>query len=107
MALCRDVAHNGFMADECTDVSNKEQFTMCLRWVDEYLVDHEDLLGLYKVDAIDTGSLIDATNNVLIKRAALSYSQCCGQCYSTMVLLIHLHVRSRNGAAKQKKVVQY
>ena len=32
------------MADECTDVSNKERFTICLRWVDEDLVDHENVL---------------------------------------------------------------
>ena len=68
------------MADECTDVSNKEQFTICLRWIDEELVDHEDVLGLYKVDAIDAGSLIHAIDDVLIKRAHLSYGQCRGQC---------------------------
>ena len=28
------------MADECTDVSNKEQFVICLRWVDVDLCDH-------------------------------------------------------------------
>ena len=30
------------MADECTDTSNKEQFTICMRWVDHNLNDHED-----------------------------------------------------------------
>ena len=64
------------MADECTDVSNKEQFTICLRWVDEELVDHEDVLGLYKVDAIDAGSLVHAIDDVLIKRAQLSELTC-------------------------------
>ena len=59
------------MADECTDISNKEQFTICLRWVDEELVDHEDVLGLYKVDATDTGSLVDAIDDVLMKRVVM------------------------------------
>ena len=79
-----DRVTNGFymiMADECTDVSNKEQFTICLRWVDEELVDHEDVLGLYKVDAIDARSLVHAFDDFLIKRAHFSYGQCRGQCY--------------------------
>ena len=48
--ICSDVGLNVFytiMADECIDVSNKEQFTICLRWMDEDLVDHEDVLVLY------------------------------------------------------------
>ena len=97
--IFRDVARNGFytiMADECTDVSNKEQFTIGLRW-DEDLVDHEDVLGLYKVDAIDAGSLVNAIDDVLIKRANLSYSQCRGQCYDDASNML----RSRNGVAKQ------
>ena len=48
------------MADECTDVSNKEQFTICIRWVDEKLVDHEDMIGMYNVDAIDANCLVSA-----------------------------------------------
>ena len=40
------------MADECTDTSNKEQFTICIRWVDKDLVDHESFIGLYQVDNI-------------------------------------------------------
>ena len=34
--ICSDIVKNGFytiMADECTDVSNKEQFVICIRWV--------------------------------------------------------------------------
>ena len=81
--ICRDVAINGFytiMADECTDASNKEQFTICLRWVDENLVDHEDVLGLYNVGTIEAESLIKAIIDVVC-RAGLSLSQCRGQCY--------------------------
>ena len=38
------------MADEVTDSSNKEQFVVCLHWVDHDLVTHEELVGLYAVD---------------------------------------------------------
>ena len=39
-----------------TDITNKEQFTICLGWVDEKLNDHEDFIGLYQVDSIDANS---------------------------------------------------
>ena len=45
------------MADECTNISNKEQFTVCLRWVSKDLKDHEDFIGLYHVDSITADSL--------------------------------------------------
>ena len=98
--ICRNVATNGFytiMADECIDVSNEEQFTICLRWVDEELVDHEDVLGLYKLDAIDAGSLVHAIDDVLIKRAHLSHGQCRGQCYDGASNM----TGSKSGVAKQ------
>ena len=82
--ICKDVAINGFytiMADECTDVSNKEQFTICLRWVDGNLADHEDVLGLYTVGTIEADSLIKAIFDVVVCRAGLSLNNCRGQCY--------------------------
>lgn len=68
------------MADECTDASNKEQFTICMRWVDEELQDHEDFIGLYQVDSIDSNALTDAIKDVLI-RMNLTILKCRGQCY--------------------------
>ena len=76
--ICSDVAFNVFytiMADECTDVSNKEQFMTCLRWVDKNLVDHEDVLGLCNVGMIEGDSLVEAILDVLC-RAGLSLNQC-------------------------------
>ena len=40
------------MADEVTDASNDEQFVLCLRNMDNDLVSHENLIGLYKVPHI-------------------------------------------------------
>ena len=68
------------MADECTDISNKEQFTICIRWVDEDLEDHEDFIGLYEVPTIDANTLVQAIRDTLL-RMGLSVSQCRGQCY--------------------------
>ena len=36
------------MCDECTDVSNKEQLTICMRWNDQTLNDHGVLLACIK-----------------------------------------------------------
>ena len=76
----RDSACYTIMADECTDKSNKEQFTICMRWVGEDLQDHEDLIGLYEVDSIDAKSLVHAIRDTLL-RMGLSLSLCRGQCY--------------------------
>ncbi len=40
----RESAGYSIMADEYTDVANNEQFTICIRWVDEKLEDHEDFI---------------------------------------------------------------
>ena len=54
------------MADECTDVSNKEQFVVCIRWVDNTtLIHHEDCVGLYGVDTIDSNTLMQSIEDVL------------------------------------------
>ena len=40
------------MADECTDVSNLEQLTICFCWVDTNLKVHEVFVGLYQIGNI-------------------------------------------------------
>ncbi len=68
------------MADECTDFSNKELFTICIRWVGDDLVDHEDFIGLYQVDSINAECLTHAIKDTLL-RMNISLSSCRGQCY--------------------------
>ncbi|XP_062505911.1 zinc finger MYM-type protein 1-like [Corticium candelabrum] len=97
--ICSSMSKNGFYtitADECTDVSNKEQFTICIRWVDEKLVDHEDMIGLYNVDAIDAICLVAAIRDVLL-RTGLKLSHCRGQCYDGTSNM----TGSRSGVATQ------
>ena len=69
------------MADECTDVSKKEQFVICLRWVDADLCDHEDIKGLYHMAGIDTTTLVSTIEDVFL-RLSLNISRCRGQCYN-------------------------
>ena len=68
------------MADECSDVSNKEQLTICIRWVDQDLKDHESFIGLFQVDDITADFLTHAIK-VALTQNGLNLSSCRGQCY--------------------------
>ena len=84
------------MADEVTDSSNKQQFVVCLRWVDHDLVTHEELVGLYAVDNITSETLVNALKDVL-PRMGLSVQNCRGQCYDDANNM----VGSKSGVATQ------
>ena len=55
------------LADECTDVANREQFTLCLRWVGKDLHDHEDFLGVHQMATVDANSLVRAIKDTLLR----------------------------------------
>ena len=80
--ICTSIRESGCytMADECTDISNKEQFTICIQWVGDDLQDHEDFIGLYDVPRIDSDTLVHAIKDTLV-RMGVSLCQCRGQCY--------------------------
>ena len=64
------ISASGFytiLADECTDVANKEQFVVCIRWVDDSLIDHEDVIGFYHVGTINADCLVTAIQDVLLR----------------------------------------
>ena len=68
------------ICDEYTDVSNKEQLTICLRWVDDYLESHEDFMGFYELTNIKSETIVAAIKDALL-RTQLSLDKCRGQCY--------------------------
>ena len=68
------------MVDETTDVSNREQVVICIRWVSKNFDVHEDFIGLYKVDQIDAGTLVYVIKDTLL-RLNLSLTRIRGQCY--------------------------
>jgi hypothetical protein len=103
LQILRQVSHNiqnsmcfSIMADECTDVANKEQFTLVMRWVGEDLQDHESFIGLYEVDSITSDSLVYAIRDTLL-RMSVNLSACRGQCYDGAANMSG----SRNGVATQ------
>ena len=68
------------MYDECTVIANKEELTICLRWVDQNLHDHKNFIGLYQVNDITADTLTDSIKYALLQlQIDLSMRQ--GQCY--------------------------
>ena len=71
----------GLMAGAYTDVSKKEQVSICLRWVNrkEFKV-QEDFIGFYEVNDIHRTTIVQAITDALI-RLNLPISRCRGQTY--------------------------
>ena len=84
------------MCDECTDAANREQFMVCIRWVDSDLEAHEELIGFYKLDNIEVNTIVSAIKYVL-QWLVLPMSTCKGQCYDRASTLKGL----RTGVARQ------
>ena len=88
--------HYTIMADGVTDSLNKEQFVVCLRWVDHDVVTHEERVGLYAVDNITSETLVNSLKHVSL-RMGLSVQNCRGQCYDGANNM----VGSKSGVATQ------
>ena len=54
------------VADETTDVSNEEQLTAVLRWVDSDFSVHEEFVGLHAVPSNSSDILVYAIKDILI-----------------------------------------
>ena len=46
------------MADESSDVSNKEQLVFCVRWVDAHAFVHEDFIGMHPMKGTDADQIV-------------------------------------------------
>ncbi len=68
------------MIDETTDVSNREQVVVCLRWVDRGLQAHEEFIGLHAVESTAATVLVGVVRDVLA-RLNVSINKIRGQCY--------------------------
>lgn len=96
-AHLRDSSFFTIMADETTDVSNREQVTIILRWVDDndFSV-HEEFVGLYLVPSIGSDMLVSIIKDTLL-RFNLPLSKARGQCYDGASNMSGI----RNGVAAQ------
>ena len=95
-ASLHDTPFYMIMVDETTDMLNREQVVLCLRWVSEKFEVHEEFIGLYMVESIDANTLVSVIKDVL-QRLNLSLSKARGQCYDGAATMAGL----RSGVAKQ------
>ena len=65
------------LADEATDISRNEQMSLCIRWVDESYLIHEDVLGLFQLPNTKSATIFSSIKDILI-RCALPIAQCRG-----------------------------
>lgn len=72
--------HFAIIVDETTDVSIKEQMSLCLRTVDENLEISEDFLGLYELQSTSAESIFNLINEILAKYE-IDMKNCRGQCF--------------------------
>ena len=68
------------MLDECVDSSNKEQLTICMRYVDAAFAVHEEFVGLYYCLDIKANTIFSIVKDTLL-RLNLCLTRCRGQCY--------------------------
>ena len=69
------------MCDECTDISNREQLVICIRWIsNDDLEAHEDVVGLYLINDISAFTIVQSIKDALL-RLNLPLAKCRGQCY--------------------------
>ena len=66
------------MCDEYSDVSNKEQLTFCMRWMN--LEDSENFLGFYEIPDIKGSTTVTVMKDMLL-RYQLNLDMCRVQCY--------------------------
>ena len=89
------------MCDEYTDVSNKQQLSICVRWVDEDLNTHEDFLGFYEVPNIKSETVVSAIKDAFVK-FNLPLSDLRRQTYDGASNML----RKKSGIAAQIKLIQ-
>jgi hypothetical protein len=100
----REVKKSNFyaiMCDEYTDISNKEQLSICVRWVDDNLEAHEDFLGYYQIPNIKSDTIVSAIKDALT-RFELPLTNLRGQTYDGASNMMG----HKSGVAKKIREIQ-
>ena len=85
--IIKKSSYYSIMADETADIINKEQFVICIRWVDNDLNANEDFIGLHELSVTNAETLAFILKDVVL-RLGLDPERLRGQCYdgcSTMM----------------------
>ena len=68
------------MGDETAGVSDKEQLVICIRWVDNRFVVHEDFIGMHPLERTNADQVAAILKNALL-RINLNIQRARWQCY--------------------------
>ena len=67
------------MADETAHISNKEQLVICIRWVDDCFLIHEDFIGMLPLEKTNADQVVAILKNASL-RINLNIQRARGQC---------------------------
>ena len=74
LQILRDIAKNiqsaeidSILVDEIADTSNKEQMVLCMRWVDENLIPHEEFIGLHARPDTSADEIVAIIKDILLR----------------------------------------
>ena len=99
-ANIRNATFFTIMADETADVSNKEQLVICIRWVDDSFVIHEDFIGMHPLERTTADQVVAILKNALL-RMNLNIKRTHGQCYDGAATM----AGEKTGVATQIKTI--
>lgn len=68
------------MVDKTANISNKEQLTVVIRWIDDDLEVSEEFLGMYSLSSTTADSIVAAIKDILL-RFQIPTAKIRGQCY--------------------------
>ena len=80
LGLFREISFYTITADETADISNKEQLVICICWVDENFVVHEDFLGIHLLERTTADDIVFIIKDALL-RINPKIQNACGKCY--------------------------
>ena len=73
------------MCDEYINVSNKDELTFCMRWVNNDIEVSEKCLGFYEIRNMKSSSIVTDMKGMLL-RHQLNLDMCRGQCYDGAII---------------------
>ena len=107
LQVLREIAQNvksavtySILADESSDVSNKEQLVFCVRWVDDSFNANEDFIGMHPLLTTEADHIVAVIKDVLL-RIKLRIEDARGQCYDGASIMSG----SKSGVATQLKLL--
>ena len=65
-----DINNSKIFASTCdkyTDISNKQQLSLCVQWIEKILNSHEDFLGFYEIPNIQSETIVSAMKDAFAR----------------------------------------